>query len=80
MGPWPRWGNDADGAVTIPSGLSGVTAVAAGGDFSLALKSDGTVVGWGSNADGCLTFPAALKNVIAIDAGGAFALAIVPNS
>ncbi len=53
--------------------------MAAGGNFSLALKSDGSVTGWGSNSDGCLTFPAVLKNVIAIDAGGAFALAIVPN-
>ena len=80
MAPSARWGKDADGAVSIPDGLSSVTAVAAGGNFSLALKSDGSVVGWGSNSDGCLTFPAALKNVIAIDAGGAFALAIVSNS
>ncbi len=29
-------------------GLSGVQAVAAGGDYSLALKGDGTVWGWGS--------------------------------
>jgi alpha-tubulin suppressor-like RCC1 family protein len=74
------WGQDADGAVTAPKGLTGVTAVVAGGNFSLALESGGSVTGWGSNSDGCLTFPAALKNVIAIDAGGAFALVIVPNS
>jgi alpha-tubulin suppressor-like RCC1 family protein len=34
--------------------LSGVTAVAAGTDFSLALKGDGTVWAWGGNVDGML--------------------------
>lgn len=36
------------------SGLSGVTAIAAGWEFSLALKSDGTLWGWGSNDYGQL--------------------------
>ncbi|MEO8805254.1 MAG: choice-of-anchor D domain-containing protein [Burkholderiaceae bacterium] len=34
--------------------LSGVTAVAGGTDFSLALKRDGTVWAWGANGDGRL--------------------------
>jgi len=34
-----------------PAGLSGVTAIAAGGFHSLALKSDGTVVAWGGTGD-----------------------------
>jgi alpha-tubulin suppressor-like RCC1 family protein len=34
--------------------LSGVSAIAAGGAFSLALKSDGTVWAWGSNSNGQL--------------------------
>ncbi len=34
--------------------LNGVTAIAAGGAHSLALKSDGTVWGWGNNASGQL--------------------------
>ncbi|HLN61648.1 MAG TPA: fibronectin type III domain-containing protein, partial [Symbiobacteriaceae bacterium] len=36
------------GAQQVP-GLSGITAVAAGPDFTLALASDGTVWGWGRN-------------------------------
>jgi alpha-tubulin suppressor-like RCC1 family protein len=36
------------------SGLSGVTSVAGGGEHSLALRGDGTVVAWGSNQDGQL--------------------------
>ncbi|MGI8667123.1 MAG: fibronectin type III domain-containing protein [Jatrophihabitans sp.] len=55
------WGTDAEGElgdngasslartpVPVP-GLTGVTAVAAGGQDSYALRSDGTVWGWGSN-------------------------------
>jgi len=34
--------------------LAGVTAIAAGGNFSLALKSDGTVWAWGNNGKGQL--------------------------
>ena len=44
------WGceeNTDYGQCSVPSGLSGVTAIAAGAYHSLALKSDGTVVAWG---------------------------------
>jgi alpha-tubulin suppressor-like RCC1 family protein len=34
------------------SGLSGVTAIAAGADHALALLSDGTVMAWGDNSNG----------------------------
>ena len=46
------WGGNAYGQSTVPGGLSGVTAIAAGLDHSLALMSDGTVVAWGGNDDG----------------------------
>ena len=54
---------------SIPAGLSGVTAIAAGESHSLALKDDGTVVGWGYNGYGQTTIPAGLSGVTAIAAG-----------
>jgi len=68
----------------VPAGLSGVTAIAAGNNFypfpsfhSLALKSDGTVVGWGDiTGEGVATPPAGLSNVVAIATGNAHSLAL----
>ena len=34
------WGANLDGQTTVPSGLDGVVAIAAGSSNSLALKSD----------------------------------------
>ena len=61
---------------TVPAGLSGVTAIAAGGTFSLALKSNGTVVAWGVNTSGQTNVPPSLTNVIAIAGGEAHSLAL----
>jgi alpha-tubulin suppressor-like RCC1 family protein len=53
------FGNLGDGANTTKStvpvkvlNLSGATAVAAGGNHSLAVKDDGTLWSWGNNAEG----------------------------
>ena len=54
---------------SVPAGLSGVIAIAAGYQHSLALKSDGTVVAWGSNSSGQATVPAGLTGVTSIVAG-----------
>jgi hypothetical protein len=68
--------------VTIPApgGLSSVVAVAAGWGHSLALKSDGTVIGWvidrGRNIDGEATIPAGLSGVVAVAAGQLHSLAL----
>jgi hypothetical protein len=62
--------------LNIPAGLSNVTAIAAGGLHSLALKSDGTVVGWGDDSYGQVTPPAGLSNVTAIAAGFGHSLAL----
>ena len=63
------WGNNSEGQATVPAGLSGVIAIAAGDDHSLALKSDGTVVAWGWNTYGQTNVPAGLSGVTAIAAG-----------
>ncbi|KOP64722.1 hypothetical protein AMS62_05215 [Bacillus sp. FJAT-18019] len=71
----------------LVTGLSDVTAIAAGGYYSLALKSDGTVWAWGVNGSGELgdgtttdryvpVQVTGLSDVIAIAAGGSHSLAI----
>jgi alpha-tubulin suppressor-like RCC1 family protein len=45
------WGSNSDGETKVPAGLQ-TFAVAVGGNFSLALKAGGTVVGWGGNNSG----------------------------
>ena len=37
------------------------TAISAGSSHSLALKTDGTIIGWGYNGDGLATWPAPQK-------------------
>ena len=63
------WGQNTDGQTTVPVGLRGVTAIAAGNDHTAAVKSDGTVVAWGRNASGQTTVPVGLRGVTAIAAG-----------
>lgn len=48
------WGNGIGGTPAQISGLTGVTAIAAGQDRSFALKSDGTIWAWGQNSFGAL--------------------------
>jgi len=61
------------GQSTVPAGLTNVVQVAAGDDFSLARKADGTVVEWGNSA---LAVPVGLANVVDIQAGTAHAVAL----
>jgi len=60
----------------VPSGLSGVTKIAAGYAFVLALRNDHTVAAWGDSVDGPTTVPANLSGVTAIAAGANHALAL----
>jgi alpha-tubulin suppressor-like RCC1 family protein len=63
------WGDDTGAQSDVPAGLSNVTAVAAGGKNSVAVKSDGTVVAWGENNFGQLNIPLGLNNATAVAAG-----------
>ena len=70
------WGANNFGQTRVPAGLSRVTAIAAGGDHSLALKSDGTVVAWGAQGGIETAVPAGLSHVTAIAAGYGQSLAL----
>jgi alpha-tubulin suppressor-like RCC1 family protein len=59
--------------------LSNVVAIAAAGDYSLALKADGTVVAWGGDKRWFAEVPAGLTGVTAISAGENHCLAITTN-
>ncbi len=63
------WGANESGQTTIPAGLTGTQAIAAGGSHTVALTADGTVVAWGDNRSGQTTIPAGLSEVKAIAAG-----------
>jgi hypothetical protein len=70
------WGRNTYGQTSVPAGLTGVVAVAAGGFHSLALKADGTAVAWGHNDAGQASVPAGLTGVVAIAAGQFHSLAL----
>jgi alpha-tubulin suppressor-like RCC1 family protein len=70
------WGNNDYGQATPPGGLTSVAAVAGGGYYSLALKSDGTVVGWGFDGYGQASSATNLTGVVAIAAGWSHGLAL----
>ena len=67
------WGTFVPGNLPTNNNLAGIVA---GAYHSLALRSDGTVIGWGDNFYGESTPPTNLNNVIAISAGVGFSLAL----
>jgi hypothetical protein len=74
------WGNNNNGAETVPAGLDNVVAIAATGSESMALKHDGTVVAWGNNDSGQTSVPVGMSNVVAIASAGDFSLAITTGN
>ena len=74
--PMVAWGNNYHKQITLPAGLSGVTAIAAGYYHSAALKKDGTVLAWGQNDRGQTSIPTGLTGVIAIACGERHSVAL----
>jgi hypothetical protein len=70
------WGANYYGQTNVPYGLTGVVAVSARGDHTLALKSDGSVVAWGASWSGQTNVPAGLTDVVAVSAGQSHSLAL----
>jgi len=75
------WGDDNAGQVSQISAaaLSGASAVAGGGNHSLALLTNGTVVAWGLDNYGQTDVPGDLANVIAIAAGANQSMALTAD-
>ncbi len=70
------WGSNDSGERNAPLSLTSAIAIAAGAEYALALRRDGTVVGWGNNTMGQTTIPGNLADVVAIAAGASHALAL----
>jgi alpha-tubulin suppressor-like RCC1 family protein len=70
------WGWNGYGQTSLPGQLSNIAAVAAGRFHSLALTTEGRVIGWGDNSAGQVAVPASLSNVVAIAAGEYHSLAL----
>jgi len=71
------WGGNASGQSNVPANLTSATnvvSVAAGLDYGLALKSDGTVQAWGTGQV-ATTLPN-LSGVVQISGGNTFAIAL----
>src|ERR671937_309871 len=65
------------GACDVPNDLTSVKAIAAGSQYSVALKNDGLVVAWGCAFNyGQCTVPVGLSGVTAIAAEPFFAPAL----
>ncbi|MFN7929944.1 MAG: putative Ig domain-containing protein [Blastocatellia bacterium] len=77
---WPLYHSHASSSKTGAGQQVGepfrVPAIAAAGTHSLALRSDGTVVGWGDNGNGQRTIPSGLSGVVALAAGYHHSLAL----
>lgn len=74
------WGTSGDlpgGEAVVPVGATNLLAVAAGKDFKLALKADGSLLGWGTPYQaGGVTIPEELSGVVAISGRGDSVLAL----
>ncbi len=77
---WGCNGANALGQCTVPPPNSGFTAIAKSpGDFSLGLRSDGSIAAWGLNDLGQINVPAPNSDFVAIGAGTWHGLGVKTN-
>jgi uncharacterized repeat protein (TIGR02543 family) len=60
------WGDNTQGQLTLPTGQTGIVAVAAGHGNTVILKNNGRVAAWGYNPLGSCNVPANLSNVVKV--------------
>ncbi len=63
------WGNNSQNQLAVPAPNTSFTAVTAGTNHSLGLKSNGTVVAWGNNQYGQCNPPTSNTGITAIASG-----------
>lgn len=73
------FGDTSNGKLKVPQINSSVVKVAAGGNHSLALLYDGSLIGWGLNDSGQITIPQNIGQVVDIAAGASHSLALLSN-
>lgn len=68
-----QWSYFSAQTANFPSGLSGVVEVAIGGGFTIARKSDGTLVTWGGDANiAGIAPPSSWTNAVALSASSSY--------
>ena len=77
------WGNNRYGQTSIPQGVIGVNAIAAGGSHSAAVGWPGGVSAWGDDHFGQIEVPEKLKSLpqseIRLDGGGFHTVALLSD-
>ncbi len=73
------WGSVFTSSPNPPLGLTNVAAISGGDNYSVALRTDGTVYAWGWDAFSRLNVPAGLSNVAQISAGGFHSSTLLTN-
>jgi alpha-tubulin suppressor-like RCC1 family protein len=73
------WGSVFTSSPNPPLGLTNVAAISGGDNYSVALRTDGTVHAWGWDAFSRLNVPAGLSDVAQISAGGFHGSTLLTN-
>jgi hypothetical protein len=63
------WGDDGARQIEVPIGTTNILSVAAGGDHSLAVRRDGTILAWGDDSFGQSSPPPEATNIVGVGAG-----------